>query len=287
MSSPTHNPIDLIRSALDEDLNQAGDLTSQWFIPGDHLSRGLIVARESGVVSGITIAETVFSEVDPELGIQHILRDGDRFKAGDTIISVTGRTRSILTAERTALNFVQRLSGCASVTRQYVNQVKHTEAKILDTRKTTPGWRILEKLAVLHGGGRNHRLGLFDAVMIKDNHLVPNQSSDWLSQQIRSLHEKHPGIPIIIEADLPEQVEQFLKIDGIDRILLDNMSNETLAACVHKRNSRRPDVELEASGGVNLETVRSIAETGVDYISVGALTHSVQSIDFGLDLKTI
>lgn len=287
MSSNNSNYFNLVRSALDEDLNQFGDITSQWFISGDHASRGLVVAREPGVVSGITVAKTVFSEVDPELVINCQCRDGDTFIANDTILSVTGKTRSILTAERTALNFIQRLSGCASVTSQYVQQVSHTTAKILDTRKTTPGWRALEKLAVVHGGGHNHRMGLFDAVMIKDNHLVPNPSSDWLTQQIRALGEKHPGITIIIEADLPGQVERFLRIDGIHRILLDNMSNETLRSCVQKRNSIQSPVELEASGGVSLDTVASIAETGVDYISVGALTHSVRSIDLGLDLETI
>lgn len=287
MSSSHSTNFELIRTALDEDLNQAGDITSQWFIPADHHSRGFIVARERGILSGVTVAETVFSEVDPELVIQCQHQDGDSFEKGDAILSVTGKTQSILTGERTALNFIQRLSGCASVTHQYVNQVNHTRARILDTRKTTPGWRALEKQAVIHGGGHNHRMGLFDAVMIKDNHLVPNPSSDWLGRQIQLLTERHPGIPVIIEADLPDQVESFLRIDGVHRILLDNMSNQTLTDCVEKRDALNSKIELEASGGVTIETVRAIAETGVDFISVGALTHSVRSIDFGLDLETI
>lgn len=282
-TDPTIDP--LIDLALVEDLADRGDVTSQTFIADDHTSIGEIISREDAVVSGIRLMNRVFEKVDSNLSIDVICDDGSEVEKGQPIYSIKGKTRSILTGERTALNFLQRLSGCATVTRQFRKLVEHTEVKLLDTRKTTPGWRIIEKEAVAHGGGDNHRMGLHDAVMIKDNHLVANPDPKTIEKQIASLNKQYPNIPIIIEADHLSQVEDFLKTEGVHRILLDNMSLRQLRSAVKKRNDLAPQIQLEASGGVNLKTVKSIAETGVDYISIGALTHSIRSIDFGLDLS--
>ena len=200
---------------------------------------------------------------------------------GDTVLEITGPTRSILTGERVALNFIQRLSGVATITRKFVDAVAGTGAEILDTRKTTPGLRALEKAAVKAGGARNHRLGLFDAVMVKDNHLLAHPDLPAAIQEIR---QEHPKLLIEVEADSIEQVRDFVRLEAIDVILLDNMSPEEIRKCV---GLRRPGLKFEASGGVSLMTVRAIAETGVDYISVGQLTHSAPSIDFSLELCAI
>ena len=213
-----------------------------------------------------------------------VLAQGDRVGAGSVAAEVEGSTSAILTAERTALNFLQRLSGVATVTRTYVDAVRGLPVAILDTRKTTPGWRLLEKAAVASGGGQNHRMGLFDAVMVKDNHLVANKSPVDIEQRIRTLRQERPGLTIEVEADTLEQVETFLSLEGIDIVLLDNMDCGQLRKAVQQRDEMARSVRLEASGGITLESVRSIAETGVDRISVGALTHSVRSIDIGLDL---
>ena len=275
----------LVRLALDEDLGELGDLTCQAFVDPDHVSVGRIVSREDCVVSGTTLVEEVFRSLDPSLEFHTLCPDGAEVESGVTVFDVRGKTRFILEGERTALNFLQRLSGVATTTRSYLRQVAGTDVKLLDTRKTSPGWRRLEKKAVLDGGGHNHRMGLYDAVMIKDNHLVANPSVDIIEGQITRLRERHPEIPVIIEADNLDQLRSFLSIDGVDRILLDNMTNEELLEAVGIRNQICPDMELEASGGVNLKTISGIATTGVDYISVGALTHSVRAIDFGLDLE--
>jgi len=200
---------------------------------------------------------------------------------GDTVLEITGPTRSILTGERVALNFIQRLSGVATITRKFLDAVAGTGAEILDTRKTTPGLRALEKAAVKAGGARNHRLGLFDAVMVKDNHLLAHPDLPAAIQEIR---QEHPKLLIEVEADSIEQVRDFVRLEAIDVILLDNMSPEEIRKCV---GLRRPGLKFEASGGVSLMTVRAIAETGVDYISVGQLTHSAPSIDFSLELCAI
>jgi nicotinate-nucleotide pyrophosphorylase (carboxylating) len=202
-------------------------------------------------------------------------------QTGDTVLEITGPTRSILTGERVALNFIQRLSGVATITRKFVEAVAGTGAEILDTRKTTPGLRALEKAAVKAGGARNHRIGLFDAVMVKDNHLLAHPHLPAAIQEIR---HKHPKLLIEVEADSIEQVREFVRLEAVDVILLDNMSPEEIRKCVALR---RPGLKFEASGGVSLMTVRAIAETGVDYISVGQLTHSAPSIDFSLELCAI
>ncbi|MEQ1842428.1 MAG: carboxylating nicotinate-nucleotide diphosphorylase [Verrucomicrobiales bacterium] len=275
----------LISLALEEDLGGIGDLTSLNFVDESHRSLGRIVSRESAVVSGTEVARRVCAAVSPELHFSSVIADGEEAGKGQVVAILRGPTRLVLTAERTVLNFMQRLSGIATVTRTYKNEISHTGAKLLDTRKTTPGWRELEKAAVVHGGGTNHRMGLYDAIMVKDNHLVANPSPIDLKAKVEEFKSESPHLKIEVEADRIDQVAQFLTIDGIDVILLDNMSTTKLARAVSMRNEVNPKILLEASGGVNLTTICGIAETGVDFISVGALTHSVRSIDLGLDLS--
>lgn len=275
---------ELIRLALLEDLREIGDLTSEHFVDEAHRSIGKIVSRDSAVVSGVAVAIEVCRQVDPDLVITEIVGDGAPVEKGEVVLEISGATRSILTAERTALNFMQRLSGVATVTRTFMDLIKDTEAKLLDTRKTTPGFRELEKAAVLHGGGTNHRIGLYDAVMVKDNHLAANLKPVDLAERIGELKAEMPDLKIEVEADRLDQLAAFLRIAGIDVVLLDNMSNAQLIEAVAMRDEVGSRILLEASGGVNLETIAAIAETGVDFISVGALTHSVRSIDLGLDL---
>lgn len=274
----------LIRMALDEDLADVGDITSRYFVDQTHRSIGRIVSRENAVISGSEVAAAVCAAVGEALSFRPVLSDGGQARPGDLVAEITGPTRLVLTAERTVLNFLQRLCGVATITRAFVDAVHGTSAQLLDTRKTTPGWRELEKAAVLHGGGRNHRMGLHDAVMVKDNHLVANPSPIDLASRIAAIKTRHPALKIEVEADRLDQVASFLPLVGLDVLLLDNMSHDDLRRAVALRDELAPAVLLEASGGVNLSTVRGIAETGVDFISVGALTHSVRSIDLGLDL---
>lgn len=271
----------LIRMALEEDIGE-GDVTSGYFIPEERIAEAVLRVRKAGVVSGVEMARAVFLEVDPSLDVRVLVRDGGEVAEGVALMSVSGKARSILTAERTALNFLQRLSGVATMTARYVALVEHTDAKILDTRKTTPGYRVLEKKAVADGGGTNHRMGLYDRAMVKDNHLAAEGGIEGLQEAINRVKSEKPQVEVELEADRLEQVRDFLKLEGVDYILLDNMSLGELREAVEMRGvvSR---VRLEASGGVNLETVKEIAETGVDFISVGALTHSAPSLDIGLD----
>lgn len=276
---------ELIMMALEEDIGE-GDVTSEYFIPDEKIARAFLTVRRDGVVSGVSIAEQVFSEVDPTLEIQVLVEDGSRVSEGAMLMRVEGRARSILTAERTALNFLQRLSGIATLTADYVDAVNHTRARILDTRKTTPGYRALEKQAVLDGGGTNHRMGLYDRAMVKDNHLAAEGGLDALQAAIRLVKAERPHVSVELEADRLDQVKEFLELDGVDYILLDNMSLEELREAVAMREGNLR-IRLEASGGVNLETVKEIAETGVDFISVGALTHSASALDIGLDFVPV
>jgi nicotinate-nucleotide pyrophosphorylase (carboxylating) len=246
------------------------------------MARAFVTVRKEGVISGMELAERVFLEVDPSLEVLLLVKDGSKVSAGAMLMQVEGKARSILTAERTALNFLQRLSGVATLTSRYVSLVKHTRAKILDTRKTTPGYRALEKKAVADGGGLNHRMGLFDRAMVKDNHLVAEGRLEELQEAIRRLKADHPAVEVELEADRLEQVEAFLELDGVDYLLLDNMSLDELRLAVGLRGDQA-NPRLEASGGVNLDTVAGIAETGVDFISVGAITHSVKALDLALD----
>ncbi len=276
----------LVELALEEDLRDIGDLTSLWFVDPEHCSTGAIVSREHACISGLDAAIHSFLSVDPELQVNVEIQNGGQAIPGDTVCTITGKTQSILTGERTALNFLQRLSGVATVSATFAKAISHTEAVMLDTRKTTPGWRSLEKKAVADGGATNHRIGLYDAVMVKDNHLAANPSPVDLAERVSEIKTKHPDLKIEVEADRLDQLESFLPIEGIDVVLLDNMNNDELRTAVKMRDDADSSIQLEASGGVNLDTVKGIAETGVDYISAGALTHSVRSIDLGLDLQS-
>lgn len=271
----------LIDAALEEDIGE-GDLTSDYFVPREAQVRAFIVAREKGVLAGSEIAREVFKRVDPAIEVQLLVKDGSSLAVGAHVMSISGPARGVLTAERTALNFLQRLSGIATATSRYVEAIKDTTARILDTRKTTPGWRLLEKAAVVAGGGRNHRMGLYDRVMVKDNHLVAQHDPKELQAAIHQLHKDHPGVQVELEADTLEQVEAFIKMQGVDYILLDNMTPGELHRAVELRGDS-PTPKLEASGGITLETVAAKASTGVDYVSVGAITHSAVALDLGLD----
>ncbi|MBK72763.1 MAG: nicotinate-nucleotide diphosphorylase (carboxylating) [Verrucomicrobiales bacterium] len=274
----------LIDLALAEDIGP-GDVTSSYFVPEHREARGLILAKSEGVVAGVEVAEEVFKRVDNETSVKILLESGNHVSPGSYVIEVRGKARSLLTAERVALNFLQRLSGVATKTRQFVELTDGTGAKILDTRKTTPGWRTLEKAAVIAGGGANHRMGLYDRAMVKDNHLVAEGGIEALQESINKLRAEKSGVEVELEADRLDQVKVFLKLDGVDHILLDNMTNDSLRLAVGMREGERP--LLEASGGVNLETVGEIAKTGVDFISVGALTHSAVALDLSLEFTEL
>jgi nicotinate-nucleotide pyrophosphorylase (carboxylating) len=276
MTPSVFDPIDI---ALAEDIG-SGDLTSRFFVPERHVSMARIFAKETCVVAGTETVMKTYQKVDPGLEVTLKQRDGTSLEPGETVIRLRGATRSILTGERVALNFIQRLSGVATLTARFVEAVRGTGVEILDTRKTTPGIRALEKAAVKAGGGRNHRLGLYDAVMVKDNHLLAEPE---IQSKILELRKAHPDVLVELEADSIDQVRAFLAITGVDVILLDNMPPEQLRACVSLRKS---GIKFEASGGVSLQTVRAIAETGVDFISVGQLTHSPRAIDFSLELTS-
>ena len=275
----------LIDLALAEDIG-SGDVTSRYFIPEDRQACAFVAVRKDGVVSGVELAARVFCKVDRELDVEILIADGSRVAAGALLIRVKGSARSILTAERTALNFLQRLSGVATLTALYVEQVKGTRTRILDTRKTTPGYRLLEKQAVLDGGGTNHRLGLYDRAMVKDNHLVAEGGVAAIQAAIHRLKSEKPDVEVELEADSLDQVRAFLELDGVDHILLDNMSLADLREAVALRGGRG-EPRLEASGGITLATLREIASTGVDFISVGALTHSAPALDIGLDFEPL
>lgn len=277
MDQTTSTLIDL---ALAEDIG-SGDVTSEYFIPKDREARGLIVAKDEGVIAGVEIAAEVFRRVDTGLSVKIFLEDGSHVTQKTCVMEVRGNARSMLAAERVSLNFLQRLSGVATKTHRFVELTEGTPARILDTRKTTPGWRSLEKAAVLAGGGLNHRMGLYDRAMVKDNHLVAENGVAELQNAIDHLRREKPGVEVELEADRLDQVEAFLELEGVDYILLDNMDNETMKEAVVMRGSEGP--KLEASGGVRLETVAGIARTGVDFISVGAVTHSAVALDLSLD----
>jgi len=274
---------DIIDLALAEDVG-AGDITAKWFTLPESTARAEIVAREPACLAGSRIAAEVFHRIDPALRVGIEKNDGTFLREGDVVLTLEGATASILTAERTALNFIQRLSGVATMARRYVEAVRGTGAVILDTRKTTPGLRVLEKAAVAAGGARNHRIGLHDMFMVKDNHLAAGLDLKTLQQMIDAARAANPGVRVELEADTLRQVKSFFLLCGVDVILLDNMSLDDMREAVRTC----PDaVQLEASGGVNLQTVRSIAETGVPFISVGSITHSAPAIDFALDFQPI
>jgi nicotinate-nucleotide pyrophosphorylase (carboxylating) len=269
-----------VRVALEEDLGEY-DVTSSAAVPAKTTVRAIMRAREPLVVAGLAFAEAAFKQLTLSLRIRRMAQDGQKLAAGASLLEVSGPARAILSAERTALNFVQRLSGIATLTAQFVNRVQGTRAQILDTRKTTPGWRRFEKYAVRCGGGRNHRLGLFDMILIKDNHLVAmrDEAPNPIAAAVRRAREKYPRLKVEVEADTLDQVRQAVAA-GADIILLDNMSLSQLRRAVRLVAGC---TKTEASGGVTLKNVRAIAETGVDFISVGALTHSARAMDIGLD----
>ena len=270
---------DLVRTALQED-GAFNDITTIATVVSDRRSRATLVARSNGVVCGVPLALEAFRLLDPKASIRVEHEDGAPVCAGEPVLFVTGHARGLLSAERVALNYMQRLSGIATITSRYVDAVKGTRAKILDTRKTTPGWRALEKYAVRAGGGVNHRMDLSTGVLIKDNHLSALDGD--IAKAVQRARELAPrGVRVEVECDRIEQVMQALEA-AADIILLDNMPPAVMAACVELVNGR---AVLEASGGVNLNTVRAIAETGVDWISVGALTHSAPSLDLALDFE--
>jgi nicotinate-nucleotide pyrophosphorylase (carboxylating) len=273
----THDPIAI---ALAEDIGDA-DLTSQYFVGlGDKKAR--IFVKERAVAAGVETAAEVFGRIDPGLVVTVVRSSGSQLEPGDTVLEIAGSTRSILTAERVALNFLQRLSGIATLTRKYVEAVGPHRAQILDTRKTTPGLRALEKAAVVAGGGVNHRFGLYDMVMVKDNHLAAGNRLKDLQTAIRKFRADHPEKRVEVEADTLAQVRDFLALEGIDVILLDNMDCTDMKTAVELGAGR---LKFEASGGVTLESIPRIAATGVDFISSGALTHSARAIDFSLELE--
>jgi len=272
-----------VKAALAEDIG-SGDATTIATVPPGLAVRAVMRAREPLVVAGIEFVETAFRQLSGKVKIKIILRDGQRAKAGAALLKISGPARSILTAERVALNFAQRLSGVATLTAKFVEAVRGTGARILDTRKTTPGWRRFEKYAVSCGGGKSYRIGLFDMVLIKDNHLAALRDAkpNAIAAAILRTRRKFPKLKVEVEADTLEQVRQALDA-GAEIILLDNMSLKQLRTAVKMAKGR---AKTEASGGVNLKTVRAIAETGVDFISVGALTHSARAVDIGLDFES-
>jgi len=271
-----------VRAALAEDLG-SGDVTTLATVPANAESVALMNAREPLTVAGISFAEFAFRELSPGIQVKKIARDGQRVNAGAALLKISGLSRALLSAERVALNFVQRLSGVATATAQFVDAVQGTSAKILDTRKTMPGWRHFEKYAVRCGGGKNHRIGLFDMILIKDNHLaaLQNAKPNAIAAAVVCARGKFPKLKVEVEADTLEQVAQAVAA-GADIILLDNMSPTQLRQAVKIVKGR---AQTEASGGVNLKTIRGIARTGVDFISVGAITHSARAVDIGLDFE--
>jgi nicotinate-nucleotide pyrophosphorylase (carboxylating) len=268
--------------ALAEDVGQ-GDVTSLWTISSQDRAKGRFLSKAEGIIAGLAVVGSVFAAVDPELAFEPGVQDGQLANPGQIIGEIRGRTRSILIAERTALNFLQRMSGIATLTARYVEAVRGTNAVILDTRKTAPGLRLLDKWAVRLGGGQNHRLGLYDMVLIKDNHITAAGGITEAVGRVREqIAERESGKAMEIEVEVKNlaELEEALDLD-LDRILLDNMTVHEMREAVEIAAGRVP---LEASGGVNLETAREIAETGVDYISVGALTHSVAALDISLKI---
>lgn len=268
---------EIIQRALDEDLGH-GDMTTELTVGPEVMATGRLVAREAGVICGLGVAEIVFRTVDPKLLWTGTARDGDYVPAGRQVAIVEGPARGILAAERVALNLLQRMSGIATRTRRYVGAVEGTKARILDTRKTAPGLRVLDKYAVRCSGGHNHRFGLFDGVLVKDNHI---EAAGGVAEAVRRARERAPHLmKIEVEVNHVDQIEEALTA-GADILLIDNMTPSQLTLAVSLIEGR---AATEASGGVDLQSVRAVADSGVDYISVGELTHSVRALDIALDL---
>lgn len=268
-----------VDAALAEDLGLAGDLTTDSTIPPDAMARGVIAARKPGVIAGLAVAEAAFRALDPAVRFEIVTPDGESIAAKGVVARAVGRARALLTGERVALNFMGRMSGIATLTRAYVDHIAGTRAHIIDTRKTTPGLRAFEKYAVRAGGGMNHRVGLFDAILIKDNHII---AAGGIAAAITAARARAGHmVKIEIEVDTLDQLDEVLRHE-VDAVLLDNMTPDQLREAVRRVDGR---AITEASGGVTLETVRAIAESGVDLISSGALTHSAPVLDLGLDFE--
>jgi nicotinate-nucleotide pyrophosphorylase (carboxylating) len=274
---------DPITIALEEDIG-SGDITTASFVPETLRSSARIIAREKAIVAGSQTAVEVFRRVDPSIHSDVMRADGTEVNPGDSVIEIRGLAQTILKAERTALNFLQHLSGIATLTAQFVAAAENEHVKILDTRKTTPGLRELEKAAVVAGGGANHRFGLFDMVLIKDNHIASSGGFSDFADRIRQIRQSHPKLRVELEADNLEQVRTFVELDGVDVILLDNMTPVQMREAVALRKN---EIKFEASGGITLKNIRRIAATGVDYISIGAVTHSPRAIDFSLEMTNV
>ena len=281
MTQFEHDPVDI---ALREDIG-AGDVTSNYFVSETIRAAARIVAREKAIIAGTETAAETFRRVDASTQIDVIRGDGVEVGAGESVLEIRGFARSILQAERVALNFLQHLCGIATLTREFVNAAGNDQVKILDTRKTTPGLRNLEKKAVLAGGGSNHRFGLDDMVLIKDNHLACQSDFAHFGETVRRLRAERPDLRIEVEADDLRQVRAILRTADVDLILLDNMRPAQLREAVALGKGK--DLKFEASGGVTLKNVRVIAATGVDFISIGALTHSARAIDLSLEITGI
>jgi nicotinate-nucleotide pyrophosphorylase (carboxylating) len=270
---------EIVSAALKEDLGD-GDHTSNSTIPAEATGRAELLIKEDGVIAGIEVAREVFRQVDPELKFVGLMDDGQAVRRGDIAFTISGKSISILSGERLALNFLQRMSGIATVTKKMTKLLKGLNTKLLDTRKTTPNLRLLEKYAVKAGGGYNHRFGLYDMILIKDNHVdFAGGIRQALDASKKYLAEKNLDLKIEIEVRDFNELDQVLEIGGIDRIMLDNFTVDGLRTAIKRIDGR---FETEASGGITIDTVRQYAETGVDYISVGALTHHIKSLDMSL-----
>jgi len=270
---------EIIEKALIEDLGD-GDHTSLSTIPSDAMGEAKLVAKESGIISGVEVAGKVFKKVDSDIEFVSLKKDGDTIKKGDVIFTVKGRSISLLSAERLALNLIQRMSGIATQTNSIVNKIKHTNTKLLDTRKTTPNLRVLEKQAVKAGGGENHRFGLYDMIMIKDNHIdFAGGIVPAITSCVKYLKEKKKDLKIEIEVRDFDELNKVLAFGNVDRIMLDNFTPAEIKKALTLIDGK---YETEASGGITSDTIVGFAETGVDYISVGALTHHIKSLDLSL-----
>lgn len=272
--------LELVRRAIAEDVG-TGDVTTESTIPPEHVSRGTITAKEDGVAAGLDVAAAVFAERDPEILFTPHVTDGDQVSPGTVMAVVEGRTRGILTGERVALNFLQRLSGIATAAAACAAALEGSRARVLDTRKTTPGLRALEKYAVSVGGGDNHRMGLWDMVLIKDNHI---EAAGGIARAVSAARDGHPDLAIEVEAKSIDQVAAAMGA-GADRIMLDNMSEEQMRDAIALARSVDDPAEIEVSGGITGERLKEIAELGPDFVSIGSLTHSVTALDISLDLE--
>ena len=270
---------DFIKAATEEDIGE-GDHSSLASIPQDCTSRAKLLIKDSGIIAGMSLAEVIFKHIDPGLGVKILIKDGEKASKGDIGLEVWGSARSILSAERLVLNCLQRMSGIATYTRQLVEMISHTDARILDTRKTTPNFRILEKWAVVIGGGTNHRFGLFDMIMLKDNHI---DYAGGIAKAINATKEYlkviGKNLKIEVETRSLEEIKEVLEVGGVDIIMLDNMTPETMRKAVQMIDKQ---YKTEASGGISEADIVEVAECGVDFISIGALTHSVKSLDISL-----